>query len=38
MTLAADVGALLFRPGIRLPSLARLWPLGESPVLIQGML
>lgn len=38
MTLAADVGVLLFRLGIRLPSLARLWPLGESPVLIRGML
>lgn len=38
MTLAADTGALLFRPGIRLPSLAHFWPLGESPVLAEGML
>lgn len=38
MTLAADAGALLFRVGIRLPSLAQFWPLGESPVLAVGML
>lgn len=38
MTLAADAGALLFRLGIRLPSLAHFWPLGESPVLAEGML
>lgn len=38
MTLAADAGALLFQPGIRLPSLAHFWPLGESPVPAGGML
>lgn len=38
MTLAADAGALLFRLGIRLPSLAHFWPLGVSPVLAGRML
>lgn len=32
MTPAADAGALLFQPGVGLPSLAHFWPLGESPV------
>lgn len=38
MTLAPDVGALLFQLGIKLLSLAHFWPLGESPVLAGGML
>lgn len=36
--LVADVGALIFRLGVSLLSLAHFWPLGESPVLAGGML